>query len=90
MRSWQQTWESGLTIPVSAIMPTGSRWLVFVDKGAGRLEPRQVKLGRQYGDIYEVQSGLKEGERVVTSANFLIDAESKVQGAVKSFEAAAE
>ena len=80
----------GLTIPVSAVMPTGSRTLVFVDKGGGKLEPRAVQLGRKYGDIYEVQSGLKEGERVVASANFLIDAESKVQGAVKSFEEPAE
>ncbi len=76
----------GLTIPVSAVMPTGSRTLVFVDKGEGKLEPRPVQLGRKYGDIYEVTDGLKEGERVVASANFLIDAESKVQGAVKSFE----
>jgi len=76
----------GLTIPVSAVMPTGSRTLVFVDKSEGKLEPRPVQLGRKYGDIYEVQSGLAEGERVVASANFLIDAESKVQGAVKSFE----
>ena len=76
----------GLTIPVSAVMPTGSRTLVFVDKGAGKLDPRLVQLGKKYGDIYEVISGLKDGERVVASANFLIDAESKVQGAVKSFE----
>ena len=76
----------GLTIPVSAVMPTGLRTLVFVDKGAGKLEPRPVQLGGKYGDIYEVKSGLTEGERVVASANFLIDAESKVQGAVKSFE----
>jgi RND family efflux transporter MFP subunit len=76
----------GLTIPVSAVMPTGSRTLVFVDRGEGKLEPRSVQLGRKYGDIYEVLDGLKEGERVVASANFLIDAESKVQGAVKSFE----
>ncbi len=76
----------GLTIPVSAVMPTGARSLVFVDKGAGRLEPRTVHLGGKFGDSYEVLSGLKEGERVVASANFLIDAESKVQGAVKSFE----
>ena len=76
----------GLTIPVSAVMPTGSRTLVFVDKGAGKLEPRAVQLGRKFSDIYEVLSGLKDGERVVASANFLIDAESKVQGAVKSFE----
>jgi Cu(I)/Ag(I) efflux system membrane fusion protein len=75
-----------LSIPVSAVMPTGDRSLVFVDKGAGRLEPRQVQLGEKYGDLYEVKDGLKEGERVVASGNFLIDAESKVQGAVKSFE----
>ena len=75
-----------LTIPVSAVMPTGSRTLVFVDKGAGKLEPRPVQLGKKYGEIYEVLDGLKAGERVVASANFLIDAESKVQGAVKSFE----
>ena len=50
------------------------------------MEPRIVQLGAKYGDIYEVQSGLQEGERVVSSANFLIDAESKVQGALKDFE----
>lgn len=75
----------GLTIPVSAIMPTGSRSLVFIDKGEGKLEPRAVQLGRKFGNIYEIKSGLKEGERVVASANFLIDAESKVQGAVRDF-----
>jgi RND family efflux transporter MFP subunit len=75
-----------LTVPVSAIMPTGTRSVVFVDKGEGKLEPRIVQLGSKYGDIYEVQSGLQENERVVSSANFLIDAESKVQGALKGFE----
>src|SRR5713101_5870431 len=75
-----------LTVPVSAVMPTGTRKIVFVDKGEGKLEPRIVQLGSKYGDIYEVQSGLHEGERVVSSANFLIDAESKVQGALKEFE----
>src|SRR5438552_905186 len=76
----------GLTIPASAVMPTGTRNLVFVDKGEGKLEPRIVRLGSKYGDIYEVQSGLQESERVIASANFLIDAESKVQGALKEFE----
>ena len=66
-------------------MPTGSRTFVFVDKGEGKLEPRFIELGRKYGDYYEVKSGLKETERVVTSANFLIDAEAKVQGALKSW-----
>jgi membrane fusion protein, copper/silver efflux system len=76
----------GLTIPVSAVMPTGSRALVFVDKGEGRLEPRFVEIGDKYGPLYSVEGGLHEGERIVASANFLIDAESKVQGAVKTFE----
>ena len=76
----------GLTVPASAVMPTGSREIAFVDKGGGKLEPRVVELGEQIGDHYEVKSGLAEGERVVASANFLIDAESKVQGALKDFE----
>src|SRR5947208_4262546 len=75
-----------LTVPVSAVMPTGTRNVVFVDKGEGKLEPRIVEIGSKYGDIYEVKSGLEENERVVSSANFLIDAESKVQGALKAFE----
>jgi len=77
---------AALTIPISAVMPTGSRSVVFVDKGDGKLEPRIVQLGTKYGDIYEVKSGLEDNERVVASANFLIDAESKVQGALKAFE----
>src|SRR5438105_2735965 len=77
---------AALTIPVSAVMPTGTRSVAFVDKGEGKLEPRIVQLGTKYGDIYEVKSGLQENERVVASANFLIDAESKVQGALKAFE----
>ena len=76
----------GLTIPASAVMPTGSRNIVFVDKDGGKLEPRVVQLGVKYGDSYQVQSGLQENERVVNSANFLIDAESKVQGALNDFE----
>ena len=76
----------GLTIPVSAVMPTGTRNVAFVDKGEGKLEPRVIQLGSKYADLYEVQSGLVENERVVASANFLIDAESKVQGALRGFE----
>jgi membrane fusion protein, copper/silver efflux system len=76
----------GLTIPVSAVMPTGSRNVVFINKGDGRLEPRVVQLGSKYGDSYEVQDGLNDGEQVVASGNFLIDAESNVQQALKEFE----
>jgi Cu(I)/Ag(I) efflux system membrane fusion protein len=75
-----------LVVPVSAIIPTGKRNIAFVDKGDGKLEPRLVELGGKFGDVYAVKSGLKEGERVVASANFLIDAESKIQGALKDFE----
>ena len=74
-----------LVVPVSAIMPTGKRNVAFVDKGEGKLEPRFLELGGKFGDFYAVKSGLKEGERVVASANFLIDAESKIQGALKSW-----
>jgi len=75
----------GVAVPVPAVLPTGKHNIVFVDKGEGKLEPRFIELGRKYGDFYEVLSGLKETERVVTSANFLIDAEAKVQGALKSW-----
>ena len=75
----------GVGVPVPAVLPTGQHNIIFVDKGEGKLEPRFIELGRKYGDFYEVKSGLKETERVVTSANFLIDAEAKVQGALKSW-----
>ncbi len=76
---------AGLAIPLESVLPTGEHDIVFVDKGNGRLEPRFVQLGGKYGDFYRVTGGLKEGERVVSSANFLVDAESKVQGALKSW-----
>ncbi len=75
----------GLVIPFSAVLPTGTHNIVFVDKGGGKLEPRFVELGGKFGDFYQVTSGLTEGERVANSANFLIDAESKIQGALKSW-----
>jgi Cu(I)/Ag(I) efflux system membrane fusion protein len=76
---------TGLLIPASAVMPTGTRNLVFVNKGGGKLEPRFVKLGRTFGNFYSVKNGLKEGEQIVASANFLIDAEAKVQGAIQQW-----
>jgi membrane fusion protein, copper/silver efflux system len=77
--------DETLAIPASAVLPTGEHNVVFVDKGDGKLEPRFIELGRKYGDYYAVKSGLVQGERVVNSANFLVDAESKVQGALKSW-----
>lgn len=75
----------GLTVPFGAVLPTGEHNIVFVDKGAERLEPRYVQLGGKFGDDCRVTAGLRAGERVVSSANFLVDAESKVQGALKDF-----
>jgi Cu(I)/Ag(I) efflux system membrane fusion protein len=77
--------DEGIAVPFSAVLPTGKHNIVFVDRNGGKLEPRFIELGRKYGDFYEVKSGLNETERVVTSANFLIDAEAKVQGALKSW-----
>jgi Cu(I)/Ag(I) efflux system membrane fusion protein len=76
----------GVTVPINALVPTGSRNFVFLDRGNGKLQPRSIQLGSQAGEVYQVLSGLKEGDRVVASANFLIDAESQVQGALQGFE----
>lgn len=70
-----------VTVPTSAIIYTGPRRLVFVDLGGGRLRPREVKLGLRGDEGYEVVSGLTAGERVVTSGNFLIAAESRLRSA---------
>lgn len=74
-----------LVIPVGGVLQSGTRQIVFVDRGAGHLEPRDVQLGPQAGDQYIVIKGLKAGERIVTSANFLIDSESQLQAAIGSF-----
>src|ERR1700730_2294162 len=84
----------GLTVPIDAVLPTGSRSLVFVDRGSGKLEPRYIRVGRSFtqtdangeASYDEVLGGLSEGERVVSSANFLIDAESRIQGALKTWD----
>jgi Cu(I)/Ag(I) efflux system membrane fusion protein len=74
-----------LSVPDSAVLDTGSRQAVFVEKGQGRFEPRDVKLGHRGGGYVEVRDGLSEGEPVVVSANFLIDAESNLKAALKGF-----
>jgi Cu(I)/Ag(I) efflux system membrane fusion protein len=71
-----------LAVPEGAVIDTGVRQVVIVDRGSGYFEPREVRLGTRAGDLFEVIEGLKAGERVVTSANFLIDSESKLKEAV--------
>jgi len=77
--------EPVLAIPDNAVLDTGSKQAVFVDKGEGRFEPRAVKLGHRGDGYVEIREGIAEGEPVVVSANFLIDAESNLETALKGF-----
>ena len=67
-----------LSIPESAVIYTGSRRLVFIDLGEGRLQPKLVELGVHIDGYYEVKSGLSEGDIIISSGNFLIAAESRI------------
>lgn len=69
-----------LAVPDGAVLRTGRRDVVFVDRGEGRMEMRTVEIGEKAEGYYRVLSGLQAGERVVTQANFLIDSESKIRG----------
>ena len=71
-----------LAVPEEAVIDTGLRQIAIVDKGSGYFEPREIKVGAKVENYYEVIKGLKAGERVVTSANFLIDSESKLKEAL--------
>jgi Cu(I)/Ag(I) efflux system membrane fusion protein len=74
-----------LAVPESSVLDAGSRQAVFIEKGEGRFEPREVKLGHRGGGYVEIREGVTEGEPVVVSANFLIDAESNLKAALKGF-----
>jgi membrane fusion protein, copper/silver efflux system len=72
-------------VPENAIVDSGTKQIVLVAKGDGRFEPRPVKLGRRGGGYVEVVEGVSAGEEVVTSATFLIDAESNLRAALQTF-----
>ena len=74
-----------LAVAESSVLDTGSRQAVLVDRGNGRFEPRVVKLGRPGDGYVEIRDGIAEGDAVVTSATFLIDAESNLKAAIKGF-----
>jgi len=73
-----------VTVPDSAVIDTGDRQVVIVDKGEGSFEPRDVKIGMRGDGMAEIMEGLAEGEKVVVSANFLIDAESNLKAALSA------
>jgi Cu(I)/Ag(I) efflux system membrane fusion protein len=74
-----------VAVPENAVLDTGEHQIAFVVQGEGRFEPRAVELGREAQGYYEVLGGLEPGERVVTSANFLIDSESRFRSALAAF-----
>lgn len=78
--------KNAITVPDSAVIDTGVRQVVIVDKGDGRFEPRNVKVGDQGDGYYHIISGVKVGEKVVTSANFLIDSEASFSSAVQGMK----
>jgi RND family efflux transporter MFP subunit len=77
-----------VTVPAGAVLDSGTRQVVFVDRGNGYLEQRQVTVGERSGDRVVIDSGLAAGERVVASGTFLIDSESQLRAATAPAEAA--
>jgi Cu(I)/Ag(I) efflux system membrane fusion protein len=75
-----------LTVSESAVIDSGGRQLVLLDKGEGRFEPRTVMVGRRGDGRVEINEGLAEGDKVVVTANFLIDAESNLKAALQSLD----
>lgn len=78
--------DDAIVVPLEAVIRSGARTVAFVDHGGGRYEPREVELGEEGGENnawVRVLSGLREGERVVTSAQFMLDSESRLQEAIR-------
>jgi len=83
---FRQGGQRRILVPASAVMDTGARQTVFVDRGDGNLEPRPVQTGDRVGDRIVIRSGLQPGERIVISGNFLIDSESQLKSALSGME----
>ena len=75
-----------LTVPVDAVLDSGTHQRVFVDRGKGVFEPRSVTVGARSGDYAVILSGLRAGEQVVTRANFLIDSESNLRESAEGMQ----
>jgi len=74
-----------LVVPGSAVFHSGTRNLVFVYRGDGNIEPREAELGSRVGEQQIVTKGVRAGEQIVVSANFLIDSEAQLQAAAGAF-----
>ena len=75
-------------MPDDAILESGTRNIVFVSEGEGRLVPREVSVGDRGAGFVEIRDGLKEGEVVVLGANFLVDSESRLKAAISAMTSA--
>src|SRR5207244_12141131 len=82
----QEPAGAGLAVPDSAVMSTGTRSVVFVARGNGTFEPRQVTTGAKADGFYAIRSGVQPGERVVVDANFLVDSESRLKSALSQMQ----
>jgi multidrug efflux pump subunit AcrA (membrane-fusion protein) len=69
-----------LAVPAEGVLDTGTRQIVYVDKGDGYFEPREVKTGLKVDNLVEILSGLKQGDKIASSAIFLIDSEAQLKG----------
>ena len=76
--------RNALTVPSTAVVYTGERAVIFVDMGGGKLAPQEVEIGRTAGDYTEVLAGIEPGQRVVTSAQYILDSESNMAEVMKS------
>jgi Cu(I)/Ag(I) efflux system membrane fusion protein len=76
-----------VAVPDSAVLDSGARQVVLIDRGEGRFEPHAVKVGQKAEGYAEIREGVKPGEKVVVGANFLIDAESNLRSALQAFAA---
>jgi RND family efflux transporter MFP subunit len=80
---------TALTLPVDAVLDSGTEQLVFIAKGDGHFDPRLVKLGHRFGDRVQVVGGLKSGEEVAAGAAFFLDSESQLRPSLQAYEAPA-
>ena len=75
--------RGGVSVPREAVLPTGTKDLVFVNRGDGRFVPREVRVGLRGDSLVEIVQGLKPGDEVVASATFLLDSESNLAAAIQ-------
>src|SRR5260370_3234188 len=73
----------GVSVPLEAVLPTGTRDLVFVNRGDGRFVPREVRVGLRGDSLVEIVAGLKPGDEVVASATFLLDSDANLAAAIQ-------